>query len=743
MHDNNGRFLILDATINGSDYLLINFYNANTEREQLTTIKNLNNLLKDFEDFYDKKVIFAGDFNLIFDRNLESAGGNPLLKKHSFSEIIKLNENLNLCDIWRVRNPHKKLFTFRQKHFTGIIQRRLDYIFVSNVLQESVKKAEILNALSSDNYPVFCSFVNNDIFARGSGVWKFNNSLLLNTEFVKKLKTHIKTVTSNFQENSYFSDHSKWKFLKYEIRKFSISFSKNFAKKQRIIQTNLENRIKILEQSLKNEEDFNAYNLCKLELENIYDKKAEGAKLRSKCKWYQHGEKPTKFFLNLEKQKAINTTVRHLIDDGKDITDLKEINACICKFYKNLFKKNVSKLDSEKKSFLDSIALPNLTSKSFDICESGITEKDLIIALKSMPYGKSPGHDGLTKEFYEHFWDDLKFFFINSLKQSKIEGNLSISQRQAVIKLIVKKDRGKRFVKNWRPISLLNVDTKILSKSLAEKLKSALPELISSNQTAYVQNRCISESGRLISDVIEMCDILDIPGYLVTMDIEKAFDSLDHDFLLFVLKKFGFGENFIHWIKVLLNKQQSCVINGGFTTQYFNLEKGARQGDPISVYLFILALEVLFELIKNNDDIRGITIFNHTFLYTSFADDSTFFVNDLLSVKNLVDTFKVFSLFSGLNANFSKCEITGLGSLKGVLEAVCGLKSINLTTDTIKILGVHFSYNSTLKVQNNFLDTVKSIQQALRFWNRRILSLEGKIIIFKTLLFLKLFTLLF
>ena len=150
--------------------------------------------------------------------------------------------------------------------------------------------------------------------------------------------------------------------------------------------------------------------MCKLELENIYEKKA---KLRSKCEWYQHGEKPTKFFLNLEKQKAINTTVRHLIDDGKDITDLKEINACICKFYKNLFKKNVSKSDSEKKSFLDSIALPNLTSKSFDICESEITEKDLITALKSMPYGKSPGHDGLTKEFYKHFWDDLKFY--NSL----------------------------------------------------------------------------------------------------------------------------------------------------------------------------------------------------------------------------------------------------------------------------------------------------------------------------------------
>ena len=89
--------------------------------------------------------------------------------------------------------------------------------------------------------------------------------------------------------------------MNWEIRKFSISFSTNLAKTERIIQTNLEKRIKTLEQNFKNEEDFNAYNLCKYELENIYDKKAEGAKIRSKCKWYQHGEKPAKFSLNLEK----------------------------------------------------------------------------------------------------------------------------------------------------------------------------------------------------------------------------------------------------------------------------------------------------------------------------------------------------------------------------------------------------------------------------------------------------------
>ena len=99
----------------------------------------------------------------------------------------------------------------------------------------------------------------------------------------------------------------------------------------------------------------------------------------------------------------------------------------------------------ERESFLSSIALPNLNSKCFDICESEITEKGLITALKGMPSGKSPWHDGWAKQFYERFWQYLKFYFINSLKQSKIDGQLPISQRQAIIKLITKKDRDKRF----------------------------------------------------------------------------------------------------------------------------------------------------------------------------------------------------------------------------------------------------------------------------------------------------------
>ena len=168
----------------------------------------------------------------------------------------------------------------------------------------------------------------------------------------------------------------------------------------------------------------------------------------------------------------------------------------------------------------------------------------------------------------------------------------------------------------------------------------------------------------MIADIIEITDVLNKEGFLVTMNIEKAFDSLDHTFVISVLKKFGFGNNFVSWIKTLILKQESCIINSSNTTYYFHLERGARQCDPISTYIFILALEVLSFLVRNNKKIRGLHIFDHLFLYTAYADD-TFFLKKKESKEELVKTFTLFPSFSGLKPNISKCEICGLGPLKG------------------------------------------------------------------------------
>ena len=183
-----------------------------------------------------------------------------------------------------------------------------------------------------------------------------------------------------------------------------------------------------------------------------------------------------------------------------------------------------------------------------------------------------------------------------------------------------------------------------------------------------MKNRCISEGGRLISDLLEMSEVLNKEGFLVTIDIEKAFDSVNHHFLIAILENLGFGTEFIEWIKVLLNNQESCV--GGKNSKYFKLERETRQGDPISAYLFIIVLETVFRIIKETSNIEGFEIFQKKFIYTAYTKDTTFFLKNIESAINLLKISKNFSHFSGLKPNKSKCKIAGMGVLKGVKVAL-------------------------------------------------------------------------
>ena len=220
LSDNDGRILILDVDIDDENFILINFYNSSTEAEQLKVILKLTEML----------IICARDFNLLFNIKLESYGGNPVFKKHSVEKIFELKETYNLTDVWRIRNPKVKQYTFRQKHVSGFLQRRLDYFFISNNIQEFILDTNIIPSISSDHSSILISFSKDKQNNKSSGFWKFNNSLLSDDIFKEELKKHIQNIKN---DNELSNDSQiKWEFLKYQIRKFTIRLSKMRTKEE-------------------------------------------------------------------------------------------------------------------------------------------------------------------------------------------------------------------------------------------------------------------------------------------------------------------------------------------------------------------------------------------------------------------------------------------------------------------------------------------------------------------------------
>ena len=175
------------------------------------------------------------------------------------------------------------------------------------------------------------------------------------------------------------------------------------------------------------------------------------------------------------------------------------------------------------------------------------------------------------------------------------------------------------------PISLINVDAKIAPKCFALTIRNVLSSLIHSEQTAYVKGRYI---GEFVNDILEYTDSNDIEALLLSADFEKAFDSIDHCFLFSVLESFGFGPKFLQWVRTLFKNAESCVMNNGHSTGYFPLERGTRQGDPLSVHLFILALEIMFIQIRDNDQIKGLKIDDSVIKLSAYAEDTYFIALD-------------------------------------------------------------------------------------------------------------------
>ena len=309
-------------------------------------------------------------------------------------------------------------------------------------------------------------------------------------------------------------------------------------------------------------------------------------------------------------------------------------------------------------------------------------------------------------------------------------GTLSISQKRGIISLIPKKDKDTSLLENLRPISLLNVDYKILTKVIAKRLEKLLPKIINPDQTGYVKGRYIGENVRLIQDIMFYTKRMNSPGIAIFLDFRKAFDSIEWEYLKAALKAFNFGPNLLNWIDVLYNEASSCVINNGHSSSFFRLQRGVRQGCPLSGLLFIIGIELFARALKNEQSIKGVNVETKEIKITQYADDTTVFVKDEESVEQLLRLLDEFKSISGLEINTSKTEAMWLGCWRDKIRTPFNFK---WPKEPICALGIYFSYNTEHANKLNFEEKINNLEKTLNGWKRRKLTLLGRINIVKTL----------
>ena len=727
--DTDGRICMLKLKVGDDTFCLINVYapTKNNQKLQLLFLDNLQNLITENEE---ASFIIAGDFNTYLDPTLDKCGGTFEPTSTFSKRLQQLMDNFQLSDVWRIHNPVTKRFTWRQSK--PLVQSRLDYFLISINLMQNVKQCEIKPSIKTDHSLLSLKIKLKFGEKRGPGFWKFNASLLKDEIFID----YIKEIIAQLKHELKHMDNKalKWDYMKSEIRQRTIGYAKTQSQLKKAYENELKEKYNDLATKYADNND-NAVLLqieeVKRDIENINKLKTEGCRLRSKANILEE-QKNASYYSNKEKKNYKTCHITMLEDEkGNQINEPSNILEETKRFYEDLYAETENINDYDK-YFLNNI--PQLDKKLVDVGEEEITVEECGKALKKMKNGKTPGNDGLTVEFYKMFWSSIKDLVYESFLFAYDIGELSIDQKRGIIKLIPQKDKIIKFLKNWRPISLLNTDYKIIAHILAMRLQKILPSIIHPDQNGYIEGRFIGCNIRTIYDMIEMSQNQSPSNLITFIDYEKAFDNVKWNFLNKALKAFGFGEYFRKWIQVMYANVNSCVMNNGYSSAFFHLSKGIRQGCPMSALLFLIVVEVLAIHIRENKNIKGIMLNGNEVKITLLADDTTLFLKDITSLQITMNVMLMFKQCSGLKINKSKTQILQIG------KKDWDIRCFNLKTakDRIYTLGTWFykdpNETNTVNYENKFLE----FEGVLQYWKTRYLTLLERIRIVKTFALAKL-----
>jgi len=721
-HD--GRRVLANVCIENNPVTLVCVYAPNDEKARKIYFQRTKVWVDKHAD-NKTDIICSGDFNCCLKDQDRSSMTH--MRDNSRKCMLSLIQDLELVDTWTCTNTGKNGFTFTDKR-TGT-KSRLDYILLSKDSCFTIQNISISVCPFVPDHACVSAILTKSQNKRGNGYWKLNCSLLEDEDYISKVKNVIYNTRTVY---NICSRQAVWEMIKINVKEFSIKYSIEKAKSASNRKKQLQEMLDEVYVKMTNSCDVNLISekeVIEKELNEIYVGEVKGAQIRSKVKWTEEGERATKYFLSLEKKRQIMNNITQLtLENGNIITNDLDILSECTRFYKSLY--TSQEIDEDIiKDYVKVTHVPKLDAHCKNICDMVISEKDVFEAVKNLKTNKSPGPDGLAPEFYKILWDVVKGPYMEMLEETLVKGIMPHSMRQSVISLIYKKG-DKTNIKNYRPISLSNYDYKILAFVLAKRIQSVIEKLIHENQSGYIKGRFIGLNNRLIHDIFEYCEENNVPGAIICLDYEKAYDMLEWNFMFECLKEYNFGSYITNWIKILYNDPSFIVKNNGWLSESICMKRGVRQGCPVSSLLFILCVEVMSIQIRKNPDVKGFTFNNIEHKLSQYADDTTLLLSTLLSIQTSLDIVKRFCEVSGLKVNLDKSVGIWIGEFKNNPKTYGG---IIFTNKAVRCLGLYIGHDKAECYRENWLHKIEKLKNALHVWKCRKLTIYGKITILKCL----------
>jgi hypothetical protein len=548
-----------------------------------------------------------------------------------------------------------------------------------------------------------------------------------------------------------WNPHNKLEFLKVVIRSV---FATKTSETRKVINNEIKekedelNQMEILKiQVLKNKvqdqdkqetREATVDKACeslRVKLENLRKKFSDTINFITKAKWFEYGERSNKFFLSLNKSRQNQKMIHKIKNDGIQYNGQSEVTSGITKFYKDLYAKKIT--NKNENNFYENCQ--RLTEDQANKLDEELTINELKTALGTCK-DSSPGPDGIPYMVYKKMWKTTGPIILEAWKYSLKIGKMSTSNLQSAITLLPKEGKDPNDIKNWRPITLSNCDSKIITKALATKTSKILESIIDTSQTAYVPGRSVSDNLRTNFFYKNYCKRNNIDAALISLDAKKAFDSVDHQYIEETLYAYGFGAEFIKTFKTLYKDITARILINGYMSDPIEIKRGVKQGDALSCSIFIICIDPLLRNINKNNRIEQIKLPGKkgskiNFKSAAYADDiSIICKKNNESIRQVFVEYEKLTTRSGLELNADKTEILSLNNNQQEIYNIHynNENFVIKTVEKIKICGLYFCTDLNEEYNLNVIEKIMKLENKIKLWSNRHLTMEGKNLIVKT-----------